>query len=181
VGSAGCLQAVLNQRGFILNYCEFERHDILTACGLKATILSGRAVYVLTPLQVAEDVVRPAPAVEATGSEENVVSHAAQVDEILRRFGRTGPGQRCEIYGDVIPATNPKHGPRLSWTVVFPDRATMEQCRPILESDSPGAFGTRAVSNVRRNKRTGEIEMRIDDVSLIRACERAAARYRAYP
>jgi hypothetical protein len=36
----------------MLNYCGFERHHILMESGLKAVMLSGRAVYVTAPLRV---------------------------------------------------------------------------------------------------------------------------------
>jgi hypothetical protein len=33
-------------------YCGFERHYILTESGLKATMLSGRTIYVIAPLRL---------------------------------------------------------------------------------------------------------------------------------
>jgi hypothetical protein len=98
------------------------------------------------------------------------------VENILRIFGRAGPGQTCEFFGDTIPAVNPRHGPLGSWTVVFPDEVAEQRYRPILESDDPGAFGIRAVSRHRKDRKTGQLVLRLDDVSLIRGRERAAAR-----
>jgi hypothetical protein len=52
VGSSGCFQAVLNERGFILEYSGFEHPHILTDGGFKAALFSGTTIYMLAPLQL---------------------------------------------------------------------------------------------------------------------------------
>ena len=53
MGPAGCSRVVLRKRALILNYCGFERYDILMESGSKMAMFSGRTIYVIGLLQLA--------------------------------------------------------------------------------------------------------------------------------